>query len=247
MTCSAFSRAADAQGRLIPAVVPIFSVTVLARVQLTLDRDEFLLSLGESAGRPAMREAAIRALGDAEQLVHPALVYDWFPVGAREARRVQVGGVVFELGRHADLLRPARSAFLAAVTIGPALEIRSRELQAYGKALDSFMLDAAGVFTVGKLLETARSLVERESSERGWGVGAELAPGQLSGWAIAEQKLVGRLLDLGSIGVSITDSGMLVPQKSATLMVGAGPDYTSALVRSPCEYCDVSDTCRYRH
>jgi hypothetical protein len=40
---------------------------------------------------------------------------------------------------------------------------------------------------------------------------------------------------------------MLSPQKSASLMVGAGPDYESREVRSPCEFCDKGDTCRYRH
>ena len=137
---------------------------------------------------------------------------------------------------------------MAVVTIGPQLEAWSRDLQASGKALDSYMLDAAGVFAVGGLTLKARSIVEKDAAQRGWGVrGPELAPGQLSGWAIAEQILVGRLLDLESIGVRVTDSGMLVPQKSASIMVGTGPDYESSEVRSPCEYCDLGETCRYRH
>ena len=78
-------------------------------------------------------------------------------------------------------------------------------------------------------------------------MGAELAPGQLSGWSIAEQLLVAQLLDVAAIGVSVTESGILIPQKSASLMVGIGPEYESSEVRSPCEYCDVSDTCRFRH
>ncbi len=89
------------------------------------------------------------------------------------------------------------------------------------------MLDAAGVHGVGKLIGMAHSIVEKDAAERGWGVGAELAPGQLSGWAISEQILVGRLLDLESIGVHVTESGMLVPQKSASIMVGVGPEYES--------------------
>jgi hypothetical protein len=194
-----------------------------------------------------MRDAAQKALEAATGLIDPAIAYDWFPVGESDRKKAEVGGVVFALGRHADLLGPARLAFLAVVTIGPQLEARSRKLQASGKALDSFMLDAAAVHGVGKLIGMAHSIVEKDAAERGWGVGAELAPGQLSGWAIAEQILVGRLLDLDSIGVRVTESGMLVPQKSASIMVGTGPEYESSEVRSPCEYCDVSETCRYRH
>jgi hypothetical protein len=109
------------------------------------------------------------------------------------------------------------------------------------------MLDAGGVRCVGKLSALAHSIVEKEASERGWGVGAELAPGQLAGWDIAEQRLVTGLLDVASIGVCVTDSGMLVPQKSASLMVGMGPGYDSAEVSSPCAYCDLRETCRHSH
>jgi hypothetical protein len=216
-------------------------------IPLVLGQDEYFESQGEALGRPAMRECASGALAQARELVAPALVYDWFSVGDRDERQAAVGGVVFRIGKHADLLRPALSAFLAVVTIGPALEERSRELQASGKALDAFMLDQAGVYVVGKLIELAHSVVEEDAAGRGWRVGAELAPGQLSGWAIAEQKLVGQLVDLMSIGVRVTDSGMLVPQKSASLMVGVGPDYSASKVLSPCEFCEMRETCRYSH
>ena len=222
-------------------------MTTLAGFELALDVEEFAEARGEALRRPMMKEAASEALAAAAGLISPALAYDWFPVGDRDHRKAEVGGVVFALGRHADLLGPARLAFLAVVTIGSRLEVRSRDLQASGKALDSYMLDAAGVFAVGMLILKARSIVEQDAVERGWGVGAELAPGQLSGWAIAEQILVGRLLDLESIGVRVTGSGMLVPQKSASIMVGTGPDYESAEVRSPCEFCDLGETCSYRH
>ncbi len=222
-------------------------MTTLVAIDLALDSDEFIASQGEALQRPAMQQAARQAVSSAAELVSPGIVHDWFPVARRDHKKVEVGGVVFELGRHADLLGPARLAFLAVVTIGARLEAKSRELHASGKALDSLMLDTAGVFAVGKLIERTRRIVEKDAAERGWGVGAELAPGQLSGWAIGEQKLVGQLLDLGSVGVRVTDSGMLVPQKSASSMVGIGPDYASSEVRSPCEYCDLSETCHYRH
>ncbi len=222
-------------------------MTTVIDIDVGLDLDEFLDSAGESLRRPAMQEGARHALTAATGLVCPAMVYAWHPVGVREARTAEVGDVVLHLGRHADLLGPACSAFVAVVTIGERLESRSRELQAEGKALDAFMLDWAGVYVVGKLIERAHAIVEKDAADRGWGVGAELAPGQLSGWAIAEQILVGRLLDLESIGVRVTDSGMLVPQKSASLVVGVGPDYGSSEVHSPCEFCDIGDTCRHRH
>ena len=55
------------------------------------------------------------------------------------------------------------------------------------------------------------------------------------------------MLGVDKMGVEVTASGILVPQKSASLMVGLGPDYESSEVHSPCEFCDVQDTCRFRH
>ena len=223
------------------------AVTVLTGIELPLEEELFFEEQGGALKRPSMQEVARAALARAKEWISPAMVYGWFLVGEVAGKRAEVGSVTFQLGRHADLLEPAHEAFLALFTVGPRLEAESRQLQAAGKALDAYMLDAAAVFGVGLLIKKAHGIVEEEAAARGWGVGAELAPGQLSGWSIAEQLLVAKLLDVGAIGVSVTDTGILVPQKSASLMVGIGPDYECAEVRSPCEFCDVSDTCRFRH
>ena len=222
-------------------------MTTRTDLDFTLEPDEFLEAQGEALRRPGMQNAARQALAKAAGLVSPGIVYDYFDVGVRDGRKAQVGGVLFDLGRHADLLTQAESAFAAVLTIGPRLEEEARGLQTSGKALESFLLGEAGVFVVGKLMEVAHQIAEQEAASRGWGVGAELAPGQLAGWAIAEQKLLCGLLDVASIGVRVTETGMLVPQKSASMMVGMGPKYDAKEVRSPCQYCDIGDTCRFRH
>ena len=222
-------------------------MTVLTEIGLELEVEGFLEAQGEAFRRSGVREVARWGVEEARRLILPAMSYQWLPVEDVADRRVQVGGVVFSLGGHADLMAAAREAFVGVVTIGPRLEEQARELGAAGRALESFVLGEAGVFAVGALIQKAHLMVEEEAARREWGVGAELAPGQLAGWDIEEQKLVCGLLDTGAIGVTVIDSGMLVPQKSASIMVGIGPEYTSAEVRTPCEFCDVRETCRWRH
>ncbi len=222
-------------------------MTARTEFNFTLRLDEFLEAQGDALRRPGMQDAARQAMETAAGLVSPALVFDWLKVGVRSERKAQVGGALFDLGRHADLLASAELAFVAVATIGPQLEEAARELQVSGKALHSFLLGEAGVFVIGKLVKGAHEIAEEEAARRGWGVGAELAPGQLAGWAIVEQKLLCGLLDVESIGVRVTESGMLVPQKSVSLMIGMGPGYESKEVRSPCAFCDLGETCRFRH
>jgi hypothetical protein len=120
-------------------------VTLISGFDLPLEEELFFEQQGGALKRPSMQEAAKQALERARPLVEPAIVYDWFPAKVLERHQAQVGDSVFRLGRHADLLEPAELAFLGLVTIGPRLETESRALQDAGKALDAYMLDAAGV------------------------------------------------------------------------------------------------------
>ncbi len=222
-------------------------MAVLGGVEVTMELGAFLEAQGEALRHPRAQEAAGRALDEARGLVRPALAYEWLPVEVMGRREVRVGGVLFQIGGHADLMLPAREAFVCVATIGSVLEERARELAAEGETFESFILGEVGVYAVGGLMQRAHRLVEEQAAARGWGVGAELAPGQLAGWDVGEQKLLCSLLDVAAIGVEVTEAGMLSPQKSASLLVGAGPDYESKEVRSPCDYCVKGDTCRYRH
>lgn len=222
-------------------------MTTLIGLEVDLQTEAFLEEQGEALRHPRAQEAAVWAVEEGRPLVRPALTYEWLPVEAVEEREARIGGALFRLGRHADLLQPAEEAFVCVATIGPALEERARELASTGKTFESYVLGEVGVFAVGTLIHYGHRLVEKEAAERGWGVGAELAPGQLAGWDVGEQNVLCSLVDIASIWVEVTPGGMLYPQKSASLVVGAGPDYTSKEVRSPCEFCAKADTCRYRH
>ena len=223
------------------------TMTVVTEVDCALGFDQFLELQGQALRRPEVREVGRWAIEEARQLIGPALVYEWLAVETLDDRHVQVGGVRFDVGRHADLMAPAREAFVSIFTIGPQLEERARELGAAGRALDGYVLGEAGVFAVGTVGRQAQRIAEGEAARLGWGVGAEMAPGQLAGWDIKEQKLLCGLLDISSIGLQVSDTGMLIPQKSASMMVGIGPGYSSRQVCSPCDYCSNQETCRWRH
>jgi len=222
-------------------------MTALFDIDISLTVEAFLESQGQAMRHARAQELAVWAVEEARGLVRPALVYEWVPTEMAGAHEVRVGAAVMRLGRHAELMKPALEAFICVATIGPGREQRAREGAAAGSTFDSYVLGEVGVFAVGSVMMHAHRLVEEQAAARGWGVGAELAPGQLAGWDVGEQRLLCALLDIDAIGVSVTEGGMLMPQKSASLMVGAGPGYSSTEVYSPCEFCAKRETCRYRH
>ena len=220
---------------------------VITHADIVLDFSTFEEQAGQRLRHETVREVARWAVQQAERLALPALAYEWLPSRRGENDRVFLGDVELHVGRHAALMDQAEAACVAVCTIGTDLEEEAKRLVTAGRNLEGYMLGEAGVFAVDLVMSRVRRLAEHEAAGRGWGVGTELAPGQLAGWALAEQKTICSLLDIAAIGVRLTDSGMLVPQKSASLLIGVGPGYTATTVCSPCAFCDNRETCGWRH
>ena len=92
------------------------------------------------------------------------------------------------------------------------------------------------------LLAAAR-MAEDRAREMGWGVGARLAPGSLVGWDTARQTEICALLPLDAADIHLTDSGLIVPFKSASGLIGVGPGYRETTVGSVCGLCRLKDSC----
>lgn len=222
-------------------------MTVLRDIDLALDFDEFTEHAGQALRHESVQKVAAWAVSQAQQMAEPGIAYDWFPAETLGKRQVRVGSAVLNVGGHADLMIPAQQAYAGVYTIGPQLEEEARRLMTSGRNLEAYLLGEAGVLAVATLGRQVHRIIEEKAAGHGWGVGAELAPGQLAGWMIEEQKLICSLVEVAAIGVRVTESGMLVPQKSASALVGIGPGYTATMVCSPCDFCDNKDTCSWRH
>ena len=107
----------------------------------------------------------------------------------------------------------------------------------------AYMLDSAGVVALGAVGEALRCLVEETAAELGWGVSPSLSPGSLVGWSLRDQRALCGLLPLEKIGVHLNRSCVLEPHKSASGLVGLGPDYGTTRVGSVCKYCALQKTC----
>lgn len=208
--------------------------------------EEFVLHQGGSLRRPALEAIAREAVDEARSLIQPVIAYDWLPVEMAGEGPVRVGQRSLQLGFYAKFMADAREAAVAVFSIGAALEGRVSRLLRDGETAKAYLLDEVGIRSVLEVSRRFNAIVEQEAATRQWGVGVELAPGRVNGWNLAEQRLLCSLLDIGAIGVSMTDAGMLIPQKSASVMIGIGPDYAAAQVRSPCDSCARRPTCKWR-
>jgi len=203
------------------------------------------------AVRPWMEDVVKEALEVGQTLFAPAAIYDEFPVHDVADGQVYLGTHGSDdpawarliVGPKADLVAPADRVMVSVLTIGPSLERRVHELQATGENLLAYMLDAVGVLALGAVGESLRCMAEERAAELGWGVSPALSPGSLVGWSLSGQRELVALLPIEKIGVQLNDYCVLMPHKSASVLIGLGPGYESNHVGSVCRYCALADSC----
>ncbi len=223
---------------------------VLTDMEIKLDAREVVLALHQGKKAPkALVDETKDAIAQSQDLVHPRALYEWVKVVGVNGEQVLLtpgngdGDAVLKLGPHADLMAKAELALISIVTIGGEIDEHIDMLNKSGKLLEAYLLDSVGVVALAEVGKAVREYAEKEAASRGWGVGASLAPGSLQGWPIEGQFDLCALLPLDEIDVHLSESGVLVPFKSASGLIGMGRGYSAKIVGSVCRFCIRAETC----
>ena len=141
-----------------------------------------------------------------------------------------------------DFLAGCTQAVLFAATLGMETESLIRRTQLRSMA-DAVLLDAVGSAAIEAVCDAFCA-----------DLAAELAPRDLTGrfspgygdYPLEEQRAVFRLLNVSRrIGVSLTESGLMIPQKSVTALIGVS-DTPRENRQSGCGDCLGRFACAYR-
>lgn len=142
----------------------------------------------------------------------------------------------------AALLTDCDQVILMAATLGTEAERLLRQAQARDMA-EAVILDAAGSAAIESVCdalcdELAARFKPRYLTER-------FSPGY-GDMPLKQQRALCRVLSLErSIGVSLTESGLMIPQKSVTALIGVSDRPQPRRPRG-CETCAARETCTYR-
>jgi hypothetical protein len=215
---------------------------------LDLDVDDVLRGQGADpetirARRPALVEAAGRALTEGRALIHPIACVRELEIRERRHERLLLEGGALSGPLVARHLASARRVALAVCTIGGQLEQGAARLLPDQPPL-ALALDGLGNAAVEKLGQRVCRQIAAGAESAGLQAGTPLSPGA-AGWPVEiGQPQVFALLDPGQAGVRLTSGGMMVPRKSMSFALGLGVEMPGA---DPCEVCSLVETCRYRH
>ena len=211
-----------------------------------IDRAEVLRYLGYSGQEldELLSERIERAMERCEQVSNPGFTYRIFPVDASAGSiRLEGTTLVLEGADAFEHLRGARECAVMAATAGLANERELRQLSQLG-GLDGMLFDAASSAYAEAVADACNAAIVAQARSRGLYAKWRFSPGYGDFPLDIQAGIVRVLAADRKIGVTTTDSSMLVPAKSVTAFVG--------LFDSPqddgrsCEHCSFSPYCELK-
>jgi hypothetical protein len=180
------------------------------------------------------------------RLLEPAAAYQYYAVRSMTGSQISLEG---DKALHCPLLPAifpeAKKFAIVLCTIGPRLERQVTDYSKNGAALRGMILDGIGSAAVDKLVSEVLRLIATEVSSRGYEISSPVNPG-MPGFPLTDQWNLLGLVDSDEIGVRLTASGMLVPRKSTSMVMGIGPRMTRWTQTGVCAHCSLAETCLYK-
>ena len=225
---------------------------VIRDIPFKLNKIDVIRGLGMGAS-PSVRPEIDRLIDETLQdeaalsLIQPVLAYDIHSILKINGEDCYLdGGATFHGATIPRLFPQAKALVLAVATIGPGLEAKVTECFRQGQRLGGLILDAMGTSSTENLRFAIRSIIGKEAEKRGCTVSSPVSPGG-AGWPLTEQFKLFKLLPAEEIGVHLTETAMMVPRKSTSMVFGLGQNMPVWSATERCDMCPNGQNCPYRY
>jgi len=203
---------------------------------------------GKANVRPEIKSLTLELLASVENnhLLQTAAAYEYYPVTGMSGVQISLEGDKAVHGPALPaLFLEAKELAVIICTIGPKLEKQASGYTKNGQALRGMLLDGIGSAAIDTLIPETLRIIAKEVSARGYEISSPVNPG-MPGFAMTEQWNLVELAKTDEIGVILTKSGILVPRKSVSMVIGIGPRMTRWTQAEVCARCSLRETCPYK-
>lgn len=218
--------------------------SVNGRVGVKLARKQVVRSLGYIGKRQppsGVSSLVDEYMKDAGQLIDARYWYGLEDITAVEGLTSVIrDSVAFESRMVAGLLKHCSKIVVFLTTIGEELEAKVRRLAEDGSMVHAYVLDAVGSIAAEEVAGHVETVAAEMARAEGLVAGRRFSPGYCD-WNINQQRSLFRLAAAGSIGVSLTELGLMIPRKSVSGIIGIGAPGAGVETYNPCLNCARKD------
>lgn len=207
-----------------------------------MDKTEILRYLGANHSNPQLDEMIHRAQEEILRASSPRSVYGHFELSV-ENDGVTLGGTFLSSKTLAAHLKGCQEAFLVAFTLGPGVDALIRRFELTEMALVPVLQACAAVYTEEQA-DKAQEDLEDYGKQKGLYLRPRYSPGYGDFPLSAQRFLFDALQVSKKIGITLTDTYLMLPMKSITGVVGLSPDPSLCHV-GKCMSCSA-ENCPFR-
>lgn len=224
-------------------VIANAEVNPVSYPSLQPDRREILRYLGcqSPSPSPEMEKAVDWGMAQIAPVLQPRTLWRPFPLSGTHAEGTELTLEGQDITRH---LAGCTQVILMAVTMGTAVErlLMRWEAQDMGKAM---VLDACASAAVEAECDRLEEELRQRYQAQGLYLTSRFSPGY-GDLPLAQQAVFCRVLDTQRrIGLTLTPTGLMVPRKSVTAVLGLSPVPRGSIVRG-CNHCSMAERCAIR-
>ncbi len=205
------------------------------------DRREILRYLGCQSPSPEMENAVDWGVAQVTPVLQPRTLWRPFPLSGTHAVGTELTLEGQDIARH---LTGCTQLILMAVTMGTAVErlLMRWEALDMGKAM---ILDACASAAVEAECDRLEGALRQQYQAQGLYLTSRFSPGY-GDLPLSQQAVFCRVLDTQRrIGLTLTPTGLMVPRKSVTAVLGVSPVPRDGSVRG-CDHCSMAERCSIR-
>lgn len=192
-----------------------------------IDKKKLLIRLGHVESKQKLTKSfneLIRAAADlAHILINPRQIVNISNIGEISESSVELeNGFVIKSGKVARLLDGCTRLLSFVVTIGPKLEQKRDYFIVTKEPTQAMLLDACGAVAVEGIAEALNTSAEKDFLKKGYSATKRYSPGY-GDWQISAQKDFLDFLDAPQIGVKLSESFIMSPEKTISALIGLKP------------------------
>jgi hypothetical protein len=203
------------------------SPTIITGLQAIPEIKQVYARMGfkpQKAEIPAsMRGLVDEAINRGRELVATKACYDFRPIRMTAPDLIEVGNSFsIKSPKVHQWMDGSVELYLMAVTIGPELDEEVARLSSSGDMTRAFLLNAYGAEAAEALMEELTREIIRIARAKGFALTKRYSPGY-GDWHITAQKDLLGLIRADKIGIQLTESCLMIPEKSVSAILGARP------------------------
>lgn len=178
-----------------------------------------------------------------EQAANAKSIYRIFDFNITGTNRLTIGKLNIESRHLSKNMRGCRDAVVFAATLGTGVDMLMKKYSLTDMA-KVVVLQACATAMLEEYCDTCQNQIQETLAIENLYLRPRFSPGY-GDFSIGHQEMLLRMLEAAkTIGLTLTNGGMLTPMKSVTAVIGVSDEKVPCHIKG-CEVCDKGD-CIYR-